>query len=276
MSSRNYCFTLNNYTTEQIDTLKGLKTKYIGWAEEVGESGTPHLQGLVCFLSKHTIPNAAKHLCKAHVEVKKGTFAQARDYFANNAEKGEPVNLVELGVLPMDPAAKGEAGAAVYAEAISLAKEGKIDDIAPGIQLKYYKTLEYIHQKEKRKRKHDDVDVKHDWYYGTTGTGKSRKARQELGTCYQKRAATKWWDGYEDGDVLIEDFDKKHEFMGHDLKIWLDRYPFPAEKKGSQDCIRPPRIIITSNYHPSEIWSDSQTLDPILRRLNVTEFLPAL
>jgi len=276
MSYRTYCFTLNNFTPENKDSLKNLKVKYIGWAEEVGDSGTPHLQGLFSFVSNKTIPAAAKQLCKAHVEPKKGTFQQARDYFANNEEKGEPVNLFETGVLPMDPAAKGEAGSAVYAEAISLAKEGKIDDINPGIQLKYYKTLEYIHRKELGKRKLEDVNVKHDWYYGVTETGKSRKARVELGECYEKRAATKWWDGYVDGDVLIEDFDKKHEFMGHDLKIWLDRYPFPAEKKGSQDRIRPSRIIITSNYHPREIWTDPQTLDPILRRLNVTEFLAAL
>ncbi len=50
---RSYCFTWNNYTVENIAHLTqsfmdiGVK-KYI-FQEEIGEEGTPHLQGVVCF-----------------------------------------------------------------------------------------------------------------------------------------------------------------------------------------------------------------------------------
>lgn len=41
------------------------------------------------------------------------------------------------------------------------------------------------------------------------------------------------------------------------MRNWADKYPFQAEVKGgSMSSIRPEKIYITSNYLPSEIWSD--------------------
>lgn len=62
--------------------------------------------------------------------------------------------------------------------------------------------------------------------------------------------------------------------MGYELKVWADRYKFLAEVKGTSNGvpIRPKKIVVTSNYHPKEIWSDAQTLEPILRRFKITRF----
>ena len=59
--------------------------------------------------------------------------------------------------------------------------------------------------------------------------------------------------------------------MGYYLKVWGDHYPFPAQIKGGQMMARPKKIIITSNYHPREIWTDAQTVEPITRRFKVIE-----
>jgi len=47
--SFNWCFTLNNYTDEEMEQIKNLAPsgiiQYIAFGEEIGEEGTPHLQG---------------------------------------------------------------------------------------------------------------------------------------------------------------------------------------------------------------------------------------
>ena len=111
------------------------------------------------------------------------------------------------------------------------------------------------------------------WYYGTTGCGKTFAATTEYPDSYRKCANNKWWDGYQDEtSVLIDDLDKSHHYMGFHLKIWADRYSFIAETKGSSRYVRPEKIIVTSNWHPNEIWSEPQTLEPILRRFKVVKF----
>ena len=111
------------------------------------------------------------------------------------------------------------------------------------------------------------------WFCGRSGTGKSREARLRWPFAYGKNC-NKWFCGYDgQATVLIEDFDRKHDVLCHHLKIWADRYPFTAEvKQGNTGTIRPDRIVITSNYHPRDIWHDEGDLEPILRRFKVVNF----
>lgn len=120
---------------------------------------------------------------------------------------------------------------------------------------------------------HADVKQIGYWYYGKTGVGKTHAANADFPDAYRKCANNKWWCGYQDEDnVIIDDLDKKHDYMGYHLKIWADRYAFNAEIKGSSRFIRPKVICVTSNYHPKEIWDDDSTLGPIMRRFKIVHF----
>lgn len=149
-----------------------------------------------------------------------------------------------------------------------------MEEIDAQIYICHYKTLKTIasdHQPLPSVLDDPRVGV---WYWGKTGTGKSHAARMDFPDAYLKVANTKWWCGYNGEDnVIIDDFDKAHDYMGYHLKIWVDKYPFRMEVKGGGKPIRPKKICVTSNYHPRDIWDDSSTLDPILRRFRVVHFV---
>lgn len=84
MTSRNYCFTLNNYEDSDLENLQNPDTlslcSYLIYAKEVGESGTPHLQGYVVFHKPTRLSACKKFLPRAHFEVRKGSHLQALKY----------------------------------------------------------------------------------------------------------------------------------------------------------------------------------------------------
>jgi hypothetical protein len=151
-----------------------------------------------------------------------------------------------------------------------LASEGKFDDIDAQIYICHYNSIKRIHRDVQKKP--DDLVLEPGehigiWYYGESGTGKTHTAINDYPDNYRKIANNKWWDGYNGEDnVLMDDLDKAHAYMGYHLKIWADRYAFIAEVKGGSSYIRPKRIIVTSNYKPEDIWTDVTTLGPINRR----------
>lgn len=106
-----------------------------------------------------------------------------------------------------------------------------------------------------------------EWWYGPPGVGKSRPWRAI--NPYPK-SSNKWWGGYDNEEiVLLEDLDTDHKVLGHYLKIWADRYPFIADIKGSHLYINPPRIVVTSNYHPTEIGFHDRVTEAIMSRFKV-------
>jgi len=168
----------------------------------------------------------------------------------------------------------GEVTRCKWENAKALAKEGKLDEIPPEMFIRYYNVFKSITKDYAIPPNDLETPANHGgyglWLYGATGTGKSFQARGRYPGAYLKTSNNKWWDGYRDHEfVIMDDLDKKHDYMCYHLKIWADRYSFIAETKGSSIIIRPKKIIVTSNYHPSEIWDSKSDLDPILRRFTI-------
>jgi len=82
--STNWVFTLNNYTDRDIENIatKWLENGAAGvaYAKEVGDSGTPHLQGYV-HMNNRTHLKTMKILSKrCHWEIMKGKLADSEKY----------------------------------------------------------------------------------------------------------------------------------------------------------------------------------------------------
>ncbi len=265
MRSRGYVFTVNNYLDSDIKNLDSLNCRYLVYGKEVGENLTPHLQGFILFKSQISRASISKKIPRAYLDEQKGTNEEAILYCkkeGNFKERGEP---------PISKKKQGDLGKRTYEEAWSLAKEGKIEDIHPGLKIRYWRTLCSIEEFYCPKPKTLST-LDHQWYYGNTGTGKSRKAREENPDAYIK-SPNKWWDDYQGEDtVIIEEWSPVHQVLASHLKTWCDHYAFRAERKGGSMLIRPKKIIITSNYSIPECFELSQDSQPILRRFHTTHF----
>lgn len=264
--SYNWCFTINNPTPEDYSMCESTPHKYlIIGTEGAAEGATPHIQGYIKFGSQRTRSGVAKMLPRAHLEITKGTPQQAADYCKKEG------NFVEHGTPPKTPKQKGQLEKDRYQKAWDLAKQGKIEEIDADIRYRLYSTtLKIAAMYQKAPPSLPTLDFH--WYYGDSGTGKSRKAREENPDAYIKNA-NKWWDGYVDQPcVIIEEWSPDHECLASHLKQWADHHPFCAENKGGTMCIRPPKLIITSNFSIAECFEKHQNREPLERRFKPLHF----
>lgn len=242
--------------------------KYLVVGKEVGDSGTPHLQGYVNFTESRTLSALKKLNPSIHWEVTKGTPNEASDYC-----KKSDVDFYEVGKLPMSQKDKGQAEIDRFNRAMEAVREERYDDIPGDIMVRHLKQLEYaVARKDQVKRKLSvlEGESQHEWIYGPTGTGKTHTAFEENPGYYLKLTDGKWYDGYNHEEVIIvEEVGLKQAEHAEHYKRLLDKYPFRVETKGGSMNIRPRKVVITSNYHPREIWPGEQSLMPILRRIKI-------
>lgn len=218
--TRTYCFTLNNWTQDEYDQLVGLKYTYLVIGKEIAPTTlTPHLQGFIHFKEAKTLTAVSKLNKRIHWEASKGSPAQNRTYCIKEGD------YQEWGTPP-------EPGKRTDIELVrEMISEGngmnQIIEKASNYQCLQMaeKILKYRENKRNWK-----PNVK--WYYGPTGTGKTRTAYEELPDAYITMGTGKWWDGYDaHPNVIIDDI--RWDFMPFSqLLRLLDRYPFMVENKG--------------------------------------------
>ncbi|ADU76995.1 Rep protein [Cyclovirus PKgoat21/PAK/2009] len=250
---RRFCWTLNNYTEDDVDQLqKDLPElcKFAIFGREVcPTTGTKHLQGF-CNLQRPKRFNNIREIFKgrAHIEGAKGSDQDNQRYCSKSGEvwsHGEPCNQGARSDLE---------------EVVSIIKGGERDVKAVALQcptayIKYFKGIEnYIriyHATPER-----DFKTEVYFFWGPTGAGKSRTAREQalatgLRVYYKPRGD--WWDGYNGHECVI--FDDFYGWIKYDevLKI-CDRYPYRVPVKGGYENFIAKKIWFTSNKPLEQIY----------------------
>lgn len=255
--SRAWCFTLNNYTVEQYDSVVELQhiASYVVIGEEVGASGTPHIQGYVYFKNAKSFKKMQKLIPEAHLEVAKGTPQEASDYCKKDGQ------YEEHGVLPKQ-------GKRVDLDLIKneIVNGKKVDDIvieSPAIYHQYGRTLEKIEDIVLRKQTRTQM-TKGFWIYGTSGCGKSEMLFKKYNNSdyYVWKKDKEWQCGYKQQNVVIIDefrgqlpFYKLLELCDRWTNCWLERRGREAIPFVSK-C-----VCITSPLKPEEVYKNLDAND---------------
>lgn len=278
--SSSFVFTLNNYSNEEYSGILqflGVSTKYFVIGKEVGDSGTPHLQGYCRMLKRYLLSALRVKLSpRIHLEVARGTPADNRVYCSKGGD------FVEGGTCPGIGKTKNcgknrDQLALEWRSAMDRGRAGLAEfaDANPGVYAWSRFTLLRNSMGDARAVPRPNIRVR--WIFGEPGVGKSRFAHQEFPEAYIKEPRTKWWNGYMmEKEVIIDDFGPGGIDINHLLR-WFDRYKCYVEIKGDMCPLMADNFIVTSNFHPSQVYVDPKDgnchpqLEALLRRIELIE-----
>lgn len=255
--SRAYCFTLNNYTDLEHTTISEMECRYLCIGKEIGESGTPHLQGYVYFASPRSLNSIKKLMPRAHLEVAKGNPVQASDYCKKDGD------FIESGELP----AQGKRSDIDNVR--DMIKEGlgmrDIVDVASS-----YQSIKCAESVLKYKEKKRDFKTEVTWLWGPSGSGKTRYAydNHSPDEIHLQISTEKWYEGYDSHPIVIID-EVSNETSYSMLKLLCDRFPARVEYKGGSRSFLAKKIYITSLSHPADLfYSYPENGKEMLRRID--------
>lgn len=284
--SRNYCFTVNNYTDSVVARLNdefalSAKISYMIFGIEVGESGTPHLQGYFELAFPHTLTSIKKFLAlskEIHLETRRGTQQQAIDYCRKDGR------VSEWGTPKTDPVKRPKVKNSVLPY-VDILKSGGIRELSnhPDCSLSLLKhAKEYLVANEQPRDPTANVEVV--WFFGKTGTGKTRRAFYEAtrdfkDDVYIKATGGKWFDGYDGESCVIFDDMRDSWFDYSFLLKLLDRYPLRVECKGGSRQFLARKIYVTSPFAPEAMYKglqdrDVDSIQQLIRRVSHIEQMP--
>lgn len=166
--SRGWCWTLNNYTEEDIESLTSNPHPYVIFGKETApETGTKHLQGFSYFPNKATFGKIKSLLPKAHIEAMKGTALQAIEYCKKEGD------FVELG----EPPAQGKRkDLDVIKEKFKKKEPVRMRDVA--LECSSYQSVRMAEVLLKFHEPKRNWKPEVTWFYGPTGSGKTRRAME--------------------------------------------------------------------------------------------------
>lgn len=275
---RNFILTINNEErsdTELFEYCKQLNNiKYFVFQREKGnEKGTEHIQMYLEFSMPKKFETIKSYFPRAHIEERKGTKSQARDYcMKSDTRIGEPM---EYGTF-VDNGKRSD-----LSDIYELVKDGATDyeimELYPTQFMRYSKAIQQCRQTyvfNKYKTKFRELEVYYIW--GKAGCGKSRYVMDKYGyenvyrvTNYNSGA----FDTYQGQDIIVfEEF--RSSFPIVEMLNYLDGYPLqlPCRYTNLTACYT--KVYIITNIPLFEQYKSVQekhdeTWKAFLRRINL-------
>lgn len=266
--ARNWCFTINNYTDEDVDNLITLDVDFLIFAFEEGKNGVPHIQG---YLQINRIRRTAlsKLIPRACLIIANGSAEENIRYISGPYKKGRKVKPVnpDCYIFPDEDSTYTSKGGNNISKGSqndfsalrdSIKNGASYEDVIdnfPSLAFRYERAIkEYITSNNAKNMNDRKLEVT--VLVGKPGVGKTSYVMNKYDRhdifILQPRDPL-WWDGYNGQDVLlIDDF---YGTIDHDmmLKI-LDIYPLSLNIKGGTTYARWTKVFITSNDSPTEWW----------------------
>lgn len=283
-SSKRYCFTINNpneYEIEEVYSRLVSRCEYFIIGKEVGEEGTPHLQGYCVFKTRCGFSRAKDLISeRAHLEAARGSSNHNRTYCSKGGDSRE------FGTCPTDHRAGGNPRntstrdelATSFRLALASGAGGVLEfaDNNPGAY--GFSGHNLLRNSLSIAEPRERAAITVEWIWGRPGVGKSRRAHEQYPGAYIKDPRTKWWNGYLlEEEVIVDDFGPNGIDINHLLR-WFDRYKCNVETKGGMMPLYAFKFIVTSNFHPRAVFTDHLGAEhpqyPALeRRISINEIL---
>lgn len=265
MSHKTWVYTYNNYTEETINTFKALKVNRHRCCKEIGDNGTPHLQGAITFNRGYRLTQLRKLIPRTHWEV--ALTSDPENYCIkgeiiidiNDSKQGERNDLKRASDLILN------------SDLYNVAKE------LPVTFIKYHKGLsayKFIMEKHSLPK---NQEVKVNVIWGPPGSGKTYQCHLYDDNLYNVPEPTKdgtvWFDGY-DGEktILFDDFYGWIKY--HTMLQLLDRYNMKLQIKGGFVNKAWTTVLITSNKPPEEWYPHIEDTSALMRRISKVIKLP--
>lgn len=232
--------------------------EWAAWQLEVGENGTEHFQGTLCFRKKKLLSTVKKLIPSAHWDICRSVQASINYCLKPDGTKDTSFRLDGPWTIG-DPKYK-ENNAKCWNHIAQLIKEDNVSDYD------LYEKHGYVSQLAMYSRGIDRIrsiiqsknpkpwrQLEVYYFYGDTEMHKSKTARQMFPLIYKKEPGDALFNGYEDEDALLLDDFYGREFSYNHLLNVLDGHHLQLRVLYGTRIAKYTKVVITCNVLP-HLW----------------------
>lgn len=256
--SRNYCFTVNNYTRLLDPELWGNKILFCVFSEEIGDSGTIHLQGFMQLARAYTMKqlHVWEGLENAALLCARGNAEENIAYICHTGKHSDKEGLLGGPYIFGHPvAAKVPPNwAQLWLDVQARVPERDLYNAHPSIMLPHgHKLAQWMAVA--------GVTPLRSWktsfivIWGPSRSGKTEWVKRNYPDAYVKADRTKWWPGYKGQEVVVINEMRGSFFEFRHLLTFADPTGMEVENKGGSQPFLATTFIFTCNTHLSKWYS---------------------